>query len=32
MSNINNFRNNLFKLRKLKNLNQKDLVVALGLS
>ncbi|EGF86686.1 hypothetical protein HMPREF0433_01390 [Gemella sanguinis M325] len=32
MSNINNFGNNLFKLRKLKNLNQKDLVVALGLS
>ena len=32
MSNIHNFGNNLIKLRKLKNLNQKDLVVALGLS
>ena len=32
MSNINNFEKNLSKLRKLKNLSQKDLVVALGLS
>lgn len=32
MSNINNFEKNLSKLRKLKNLTQKDLAVALGLS
>lgn len=32
MCNINNFEKNLSKLRKLKNLSQKDLTVALGLS
>lgn len=32
MSNINNFEKNLSKLRKLKNLSQKDFAVALGLS
>ena len=32
MCNINNFEKNLSKLRKLKNLSQKDLAVVLGLS
>lgn len=32
MSNKNNFGKNLSKLRKLKNLSQRNLAVALGLS